>query len=193
MFQSLEEVTRIGNDWCHNFAPADLIQNQANLNAIVAYVDSHLGGAITVSNLERAERALRAEGKLQLVPPKTPEQIRAEAEKAQVAAIDEQSERWKRQHFETLSQHKERNFASEVDAANAEKARIKEQADAERTIANIISNYTCGHARLGNVIDYSETERRQKGLRGIEVRNNGKRDAVKTLGKVREAIRNMPG
>jgi hypothetical protein len=193
MFQSLEEVTRVGNDWCHNFAPADLIQNQVNLNAIVAYVDSYLGGAITVSNLERAERALRAAGKLQLVPPKTPEQIRAEAEQAQVAAINEQSKRWQKQHRETLNQTKERNFAGEVRAKNEEAARIKEAADAEKTIINVISNYSAGHARLAGRIDYAETERRQKDLRKLEVRVNGKRDAVKTLALVREAISKLPG
>jgi hypothetical protein len=189
MFQSQSEVQRICSDWSQHFAPADLIDSQANADAIMVYISQRLGGVVTTSNLNQAVQALRAEGKLQLVPPppaKTPEQV-------QIDAINEQSKRWQKQHWETLNQTKERNFAAEVDAANAEKARIKEQADAERTIANIISNYTCGHARLGNVIDYAETERRQKELRTLETRVGGKRDAVKTLALVREAISKLPG
>jgi hypothetical protein len=147
----------------------------------------YLGGTITTSNLAFAEQALRSAGKLQLVPPplaKTPEQI-------QIDAINEQSERWKKQHFEALAQ-KPREHWTEAQAKNEADKRIKEQADAEKTIQAIINNYTCNHSRLGNKIDHAKTDQLRRDLRKIEVKKDGKRDALLTLQVVREAISNMP-
>lgn len=190
VFQSQQEALRILSDWLQNFAPADLIRNgelgQANAKALLDYIDQSLGGVITVSGLVSAEKALREAGKLQLIAPPSAEQV-------QIEAINEQSERWKRQHYEAVSQNKERNFAAESRAKAEAEARVKEQADAEATIQAAINGYTCNHPRLANHIDYARTEQFRKDLRKIEVRKNGTRDAVLTLKAVREAISNLPG
>jgi hypothetical protein len=80
-----------------------------------------------------------------------------------------------------------------VKAEQAKKAAedaAKQQAQAESAIKSAIDSYEC--YKGPNRVDWLRTNQLRADLRKIEVRVNGKRDAVRILEKVREAISNMP-
>lgn len=179
VIQTQEEVLRLFDEYGRGFAPPDFIQNEQNAKALLNYVLEKYG-IVSISYLIEAEKTLGA--RLQRVKQPTP---------AEKAAAD--AKRWQakmqRDYLDSIKPQKD-DFQERLKAKQAAEARAKEQAEAEATIKLEIAGYLC-NAGPGRV-DFAKTEMLRDQLRQIEVCVNGKRDAVRTLAKVREALSNMP-
>jgi hypothetical protein len=175
-YQSNEEIIRVVAEWLGNYAPKDLFQNAHNTKTLADYVLAN-HGIVSITNLTEAEATLRGQLQYTLKPtPKTPEQL-----------ADEQRQRWMKQHADALNENAhESTVQKRIEAKIAADKAEKEQAVAEATISGEINRFEV--YRGPGRVDYGRTELLQVQLRKLEVRVNGKRDAVKTLALVREAI-----
>lgn len=75
-----------------------------------------------------------------------------------------------------------------VEQASQEMMEKIAQAKAEAEIRRLIAGYMCVR---GNKIDHSKTEQVKRDLAALEKRVGEKRCAVRTLGLVQEALRNI--
>lgn len=182
MSQTIEEAKRIAQDWAHNFAPEDLVQNAKNAGMLVEYCVINFG-VITAGNLNKAYASLHDQ--LDLIPPvpavvpKTSEQLAAE----EIA----------RQHADYMkSIAPQESFDAKVarDKATKQKAADdKAQLDAKASLKMKIGSYQA--YGLGRV-DYLATEMVQKELSKLFITVTGKRDYVRTLEFVSRVINELP-
>jgi hypothetical protein len=179
--QTKEEVIRLFDEYGRGFAPSDLVLNSQNAKAMLDYA---LGkyGLVSISYLIEAERTLGLQ--LQREKQPTPEEQAVEQAKRLEAKMREDYRK---------SIAPQPSFEQRVKAEQAKKAAedaAKQQEQAESAIKSAIDSYEC--YKGPNRVDWLRTNQLRADLRNIEVRINGKRDAVRTLEKVREAISNMP-
>ena len=188
--QTSNEVILVADDWFRNFCPSNLVKEGAegtkNAEAIISRCLSN-HGVVTAGSLTEAAHELGAEGRLALIP--EPKQL-TPAERSAVEAKKAEA----RMQRDLLDSFKPQpNFEDRVKAEKAQREAedaSKQQAQAESAIKSAIDSYET--YRGPNRVDFAKTESLRTQLRGIEVRRGGKRDAVLTLQKVREAISNMP-
>jgi hypothetical protein len=160
--QSIQEKTRVFEEWLTNYAPKDLVHNDSNQILIADYLRLHFASVVSVTNLNAAVAHIP---NLERLPQKSAQELAADILKDQRAKDIENAKRGEakmhKDYLDSLEGHKpstERPGAKKILDDQEDIAKVNKE------INSYINRYTCNN-RIG--IDYAATDTRRAELRKI--------------------------
>jgi hypothetical protein len=182
--QTEGEILRVYKDWVGLYAPKDIKNDEATAQLLAEDTAANEDGLVSFVGLNKAAKRL---GNRIL---KTPEEMAVESRAKHEEASKKEQAKQARDFLDSIKpqpsfEEQQKTLKVKKDADEA-----KRQARAEQTLDSEIRTYQC-NAGPGR-IDWTKTNETIADLKKIEVRRDGKRDAVLTLEKVRQIMRTLP-